>query len=79
MERILETYVTAANPLTARLRLLVVPTIQTIYKMLRENLKPTNMVKRLHALTHAHPDQLIIISKDTKLAKPELGKPIRLI
>lgn len=63
-ERTLQTYVNLDDQLCARLRLLIVPTISTNSAMLGEiqrpaSIRPLKLVKRLHVLTHAHPDELM--------------------
>lgn len=83
--RSLETYLSKENPLRARLRLLIVPTLPptlTSSAMLGKarkpnNLRPLTLAKRIHSMTHAHPEQVIRICKGARWLTETLENAIR--
>lgn len=76
-KRVLQTYIAQSDPLQARLRLMVIPKMELNSAMLGEvrrpdNIRPLTMAKRLHALTHAAPDELIRICREARWSSDEL-------
>lgn len=78
--RTMETCLSTGDPLKARLRLLVIPTMRTsalIGNARRPmHIRPMTLAKRMHNLTHDHPQQLIRLCKDAGWLNPELEKAI---
>lgn len=79
--RILETYMVKNDPLRTRLRLLVVPTAlsSALFGEARRpaNMRPLTLAKRIHPITHAHPQQAIRICEDAGWLIPKLTDSIK--
>lgn len=81
--RRMETYMNEKSPLNTRLRLLIAPVLTTsaLIGGSRRPIgtRPMTLAKRIHQMTHAHPDQTMRICKDAGWLTQELKEAIKLV
>lgn len=76
-ERVFEVYLTTRTDLDVRARLSIIPTASALMTTGCSGMKPRTLAKRLHRLTHAHPDELIALCRRAGKSSPEIEEEVR--